>query len=179
MPRSTVFASWPRTLSSKTRALVFPFAADFAQIGGFDAMLATPEETASMAGTSLPSHQPRKVLACETCQRRKVKCDRSFPCGNCVKADLQCHAAPLQPRQRRKRFPERELLERLRRYEGLLRDHGVTFEPLHGDAATALPPLAGKNSSSLNLEASSPHNKRKGPSNQSMYVFLALALVPT
>ncbi|KAL9041218.1 MAG: hypothetical protein Q9214_004182 [Letrouitia sp. 1 TL-2023] len=37
----------------------------------------------------------------------------------------------LAPRQRRRRFPERELLERLRHYEGLLRQNNIKFEPLH------------------------------------------------
>ena len=39
--------------------------------------------------------------------------------------------ATLNPRQRRRRFPERELLDRLRRYEGLLRKNNIDFEPLH------------------------------------------------
>ena len=38
-------------------------------------------------------------------------------------------------RRRRRRFPERELLERLRKYEGLLRQNSITFEPLHKDLA--------------------------------------------
>jgi hypothetical protein len=42
--------------------------------------------------------------------------------------------ATLTPRERRKRrFPERELLERLRKYEDLLRQNSIKFEPLHKD----------------------------------------------
>jgi hypothetical protein len=37
----------------------------------------------------------------------------------------------LAPRQRRRRFPERELLDRLRHYEDLLSQHNIAFEPLH------------------------------------------------
>lgn len=37
-------------------------------------------------------------------------------------------------RRRRRRFPERALLERLRKYEDLLRQNNVTFEPLHKDS---------------------------------------------
>jgi len=33
--------------------------------------------------------------------------------------------------RRRRRFPERELLERLRKYEDLLRQNNIKFEPLH------------------------------------------------
>ncbi|AEO57280.1 hypothetical protein MYCTH_2303243 [Thermothelomyces thermophilus ATCC 42464] len=43
----------------------------------------------------------------------------------------QCVPAALVPRQRRRRFPERELLERIRQYETLLRQHHVPFRPLH------------------------------------------------
>lgn len=47
---------------------------------------------------------------------------------------MQCVPATLTPRgQRRRRFPERELLERLRKYEELLRQNNVKFEPLHKD----------------------------------------------
>lgn len=76
------------------------------------------------------------------CQQRKVKCDRKFPCANCARARVQC--MPASPIQRRRRFPERELLERLRHYEGLLRQHNIKFNPLHGDtpAAKGDPPKA-------------------------------------
>lgn len=44
--------------------------------------------------------------------------------------------ATLTPRgRRRRRFPERELLERLRKYEDLLRQNNIKFEPLHKDPA--------------------------------------------
>ena len=41
----------------------------------------------------------------------------------------------LAQRPRRRRFPERALLERLRKYEDLLRQNNITFEPLHKDSA--------------------------------------------
>ena len=75
--------------------------------------------------------RPQRASACVLCQQRKVKCDRQSPCENCVRARAQCVPASMVPRQRRRRFPERELLERLRRYEGLLRQHKINFEPLH------------------------------------------------
>lgn len=39
--------------------------------------------------------------------------------------------ATLAERRRRRRFPERALLERLRKYEDLLRQSNTEFEPLH------------------------------------------------
>jgi len=44
--------------------------------------------------------------------------------------------ATLAPRgRRRRRFPERELLDRLRKYEDLLRQNNIKFEPLHKNPA--------------------------------------------
>lgn len=84
-----------------------------------------------MPGGASHSHAQR-VLACLKCQQRKVKCDRKFPCANCVRHQVECEPA-LAPRQRRRRFPERELLNRIRRYEEILRQNNLSFEPLHPD----------------------------------------------
>lgn len=95
----------------------------------------------STAMSSPPVAASQRILACVQCQQRKVKCDRKFPCANCVKARAQCVPAnTLPPRQRRRRFPERELLERLRRYEGLLRQNNIDFEPLHTPAVVKASP---------------------------------------
>ncbi|RMZ84094.1 hypothetical protein DV737_g1359, partial [Chaetothyriales sp. CBS 132003] len=42
----------------------------------------------------------------------------------------QCVQATLQPRQRRRKFTERALLDRIRHYEDLLRKHNIDFKPL-------------------------------------------------
>lgn len=94
-----------------------------------------------LAATDRPFTQaakPQRVLACVLCQQRKVKCDKGkFPCANCVRSNAQCvPAATLGLRQRRRRFPERELLDRLRHYESLLRHNSIKFEPLHEDGST-------------------------------------------
>lgn len=78
--------------------------------------------------------KPQRTLACASCQQRKVKCDRKFPCSTCVKGGVQCIPVAA-PRQRRRRFPEAELLQRVRHLEDLLRQHNIDFEPLHGDIA--------------------------------------------
>ncbi|OCT46607.1 C6 transcription factor [Cladophialophora carrionii] len=79
--------------------------------------------------------KPPRMLACVLCSQRKVKCDRQLPCSNCVKFRAQCVPATLAPRQRRHRIAERELLDRLRKYEELLRQNRITFEPLHKESA--------------------------------------------
>lgn len=45
---------------------------------------------------------PPAQLMCETCKRRKVKCDKLRPCTNCSKASIQCIAVerPRLPRGR-------------------------------------------------------------------------------
>ena len=72
--------------------------------------------------------KPERVLACVLCQQRKVKCDRKFPCNNCIKTKVQCVPAQQMPR-RRKRPTERELTEKLRQYEDLLMRNNIIVEP--------------------------------------------------
>jgi hypothetical protein len=90
--------------------------------------MSTPEQS-SPTSPLLAATRPSRVLACLLCQQRKVKCDRGFPCANCVRAQVQC--VPATQVRRRCRFPERELLERLRRYEDLLHQNNIQFQPLH------------------------------------------------
>lgn len=93
-----------------------------------------PEQTITLPTepTRATTSRPRRVLACVLCQKRKVKCDRRFPCANCLRVGVQCvPAIAITTRQRRRRFPERELLERLQDYEKLLRENDIDFEPLH------------------------------------------------
>lgn len=89
--------------------------------------------------TTYPSLQERKAAhpaphglnarSCITCRRRKVKCNKSFPCSNCTKAGSECvfpapGRAPRRPRAGPKVVSEREaeLLKRLRRLEGVVEE---------------------------------------------------------
>ncbi|RHZ45563.1 uncharacterized protein CDV56_104368 [Aspergillus thermomutatus] len=90
--------------------------------------MSTPEQSSPRSPLRAAT-RPTRVLACVLCQQRKVRCDRGFPCGNCKRAQAQC--VPATQVRRRRRFPERELLERLRRYEDLLRQNDIQFKPLH------------------------------------------------
>ncbi|KAJ5174804.1 uncharacterized protein N7482_000681 [Penicillium canariense] len=97
--------------------------------------MSTPERS-SPGPSRAPRHSSAKsqrILACVLCQQRKVKCDRRFPCANCVKHQTQC-VPVAQTRPRRRRFPERQLLDRLRMYEDLLRQNKIKFEPLHKES---------------------------------------------
>ena len=71
--------------------------------------------------------------------------------------------ATLAQRQRRRRFPERALLERLRKYEDLLRQNNVAFEALHNDVD--------KEKESLNAEShydSGDEHPETGPDSSSL-----------
>lgn len=113
-------------------------------------MYSTADKNNTLTGTPKTANaRTGHVLACLTCQKRKVKCDRNFPCANCVRHQAECEPA-LTPRRRRRRFPERDLLNRIRRYEDILRHHQIPFEALHPDHA------AGSSSSLTAAQNASP-----------------------
>lgn len=64
------------------------------------------------------------------CQQRKVRCDQQKPCANCVRAQVECTVMPLPPPKprRRKQSLDRDLMDRLHRYETLLAQHGVDLD---------------------------------------------------
>ena len=77
--------------------------------------------------------------SCTLCRRRKVKCDRSVPCGTCVRAGAQCvpsipSKAPRGRQGGRKRKMDGELLERLAKLETLVK----TFEGDSNQHETAM-----------------------------------------
>lgn len=81
------------------------------------------------------SHKLTRGTSCVLCQQRKVRCDKNKPCSNCVKAGVDCRVVPpAPPRRRKKRLQERDLIERLKKYEDLLRDNNVKFESIDFDA---------------------------------------------
>lgn len=84
-----------------------------------------------MSLESKPSRS-NQVLACVLCKQRRVKCSRTFPCTNCVRVGALCVQSTRG--ERRPRFAERELLDRLHQYEELLRQNNVNFESLHSSS---------------------------------------------
>lgn len=71
-----------------------------------------------------------KSYSCLLCRQRKVRCDRRTPCSNCTKAEKVCSFIPPVRGKRKRTKPPREGLHaKLKRYEELLRAHGVKVEP--------------------------------------------------
>lgn len=98
------------------------------------------EHAAEDNQTSPKTTGPRKVQvdaqgrtlnprSCVTCRKRKVKCDKIHPCSNCNRAHIECvfPAPGRAPRKVRKVGDgrDKELLERLRRLEGVVKGLGV------------------------------------------------------
>ncbi|KAI2604646.1 fungal-specific transcription factor domain-containing protein [Hypoxylon sp. NC1633] len=98
-----------------------------------------PNPTFATSGsiTLDPSTTPSSTLnprSCVTCRRRKVRCDKFMPCGNCRKAQIQCvfpapGRAPRRPRVKDPNAPpkqtserEIELMKRLRKLESIVED---------------------------------------------------------
>lgn len=86
--------------------------------------------TSQTKSTATPHNlNPR---SCNTCRRRKVKCDKTFPCSNCSKAHTECvfPGPGRAPRRMKEKKPgangqserETELLKRLRRLEGVVEE---------------------------------------------------------
>ncbi|KAK8136028.1 fungal specific transcription factor domain-containing protein [Apiospora sp. TS-2023a] len=84
-----------------------------------------------------PSVEPSSAMnprSCVTCRRRKVRCDKHMPCGNCRKAHISCifpapGRAPRRPRPKDPNAPpkqtserEVELMKRLRKLEGIVEE---------------------------------------------------------
>lgn len=85
----------------------------------------------SSAGAPTPN--PR---SCVTCRRRKVKCDKKNPCSNCVRAKIECvFPGPGRAPRKSRKPPDAELLERLRRLEGVVSNLNAQVEEHEHEAA--------------------------------------------
>ncbi|CAI6023803.1 unnamed protein product [Clonostachys chloroleuca] len=75
--------------------------------------------------------------SCQTCARRKVKCDKVAPaCSSCRKSRLDCFYQAPFPRAQKRRVT-RDVLQRLARYEHILRQHGLLPHEAHETAITS------------------------------------------
>lgn len=81
-------------------------------------------DTANGNGSSNPGGlNPR---SCVTCRRRKVKCDKKHPCTNCTKARIDCiFPAPGRAPRKPRKPQDGELMERLRKLEGVVQSLGM------------------------------------------------------
>lgn len=78
------------------------------------------------AGAGSNGFNPR---SCVTCRRRKVKCDKKQPCSNCVRAHIECvFPSPGRAPRKARKPPDGELMERLRKLEGVVQSLGAQVD---------------------------------------------------
>ncbi|KAJ4315664.1 hypothetical protein N0V84_008263 [Fusarium piperis] len=108
-----------------------------------------PDGIPGVPGSALQQQQLQDPAAvkltrgtsCVLCQQRKVRCDKNKPCANCVKAKVECRVIPPQPpRRRKKRLQEKDLIDRLKKYESLLAEHGVKVDAIGHELRPDGPP---------------------------------------
>ncbi|KAK4153437.1 hypothetical protein C8A00DRAFT_15318 [Chaetomidium leptoderma] len=69
--------------------------------------------------------RPAMAYTCQTCAKRKVKCDKATPtCSSCRKSQLECVYEAPQPRVRKRKLSG-HVLEQLAQYERILQQHGL------------------------------------------------------
>ncbi|KAK4163905.1 hypothetical protein QBC43DRAFT_318902 [Cladorrhinum sp. PSN259] len=85
------------------------------------------------------------AYSCQTCAKRKVRCDKVSPkCSSCRKAGFDCTYPAPQPRRRKRQFRvDITILEKIEQYERILREHDLL--PSSGRAVT--PPASTPSSS--------------------------------
>jgi hypothetical protein len=90
------------------------------------------QKSNSIGGTN-GAPNPR---SCVTCRRRKVKCDKKQPCSNCVRAKIECvFPGPGRAPRKSRKPPDGELLDRLRRLEGVVQTLNAQVEEHEQEAA--------------------------------------------
>ncbi|KAK4628207.1 C6 finger domain transcription factor adaR [Fulvia fulva] len=73
----------------------------------------------------VPNHSRRQStglhLACRECQRKKIKCDRTYPCGQCTRSGLRCQSSTRKPRAKAgAKAVDAELRNRIAKLERLV-----------------------------------------------------------
>jgi hypothetical protein len=85
---------------------------------------------ASVSPDRAESEKPgiESKYSCVVCHKRKVKCDRSKPCGNCIRNNAECeYKLPPAPKRRGK-HADRALMAKIQKYEEHLRKIGATID---------------------------------------------------
>ncbi|KAL8408283.1 hypothetical protein RB594_006907 [Gaeumannomyces avenae] len=129
---------------------------------------ALPSHDAAMASQSSTEtarrRRRRQALTCETCRKRKVKCDRVQPCSNCIRAQrpAECHY------QAELLLPRRSSAVRPPAVPGVL----ASLPALHPARRTSEP--SSETDSSLSKLHHNPHSPNTPSTSQSSHSDVAL-----
>jgi hypothetical protein len=85
---------------------------------------------------------PTGRLACQACQRKKIKCDRTYPCGQCTRSNLTCTASTRKQRARHaaRRGVDSELKNRISKLESLVLSLSGDVNAAHASGDLGTPP---------------------------------------
>lgn len=105
----------------------------------------------------MDDNHPTGRLACQACQRKKIKCDRTYPCGQCTRSNLTCAASTRKQRARHagKRGVDSELKNRISKLESLV-------ESLSGDISTGTGPSSSGSETNATESVPSQHSNSSG-----------------
>lgn len=131
--------------------------------------------------SSASTRQPQQGLhlACRECQRKKIKCDRSYPCGQCSRSGLSCVSSTRKPRAKAGTKGDAELRQRIAKLEKLVESFqgddgkdeasgvspmaaspGMTAEPNNISTTTAAMETSDSRSPSSQSDPSSPYTNK-------------------
>ncbi|KAL1632777.1 hypothetical protein SLS58_011324 [Diplodia intermedia] len=123
-----------------------------------------PTHSHSISSASAGASSALNPRSCVTCRRRKVKCDKKHPCTNCSKARIECiFPAPGRAPRKARKPPDAELLDRLRKLEGMVKTlGGATVEDGNAQPAeegeTPEPPKEVRREPQVFVGMKPPHN---------------------
>ncbi|KAK5947181.1 hypothetical protein PMZ80_001328 [Knufia obscura] len=91
---------------------------------------AAPKSSSPSNGEPRKASDPRRVLACGTCRKRKLKCDSKRPkCSTCARLGHPCEYDEVRKKSGPKRGYVKELEARLKQVETLLTSQGDDRSP--------------------------------------------------
>ncbi|RAK95821.1 DUF300-domain-containing protein [Aspergillus ibericus CBS 121593] len=100
------------------REFVFPLTLMRAAARSPEHQVLTPKQLDERQSPAAAPPPPLNPRSCIPCNRRKVRCDRHFPCGRCVKGAEECiFPGPKRAPRQLKRPPIAEVLAQLRLLE--------------------------------------------------------------
>lgn len=112
-------------------------------------------------GEGSPSRPASHPYSCLACRQRKRKCQKVYPCANCIHWGTECVFGPRRPSDREKAWRRLRHLEELIRERGeaaphqLLAENGDHAATIHGPAMAPVDP-EGFGDSAMKLPIAQP-----------------------
>ncbi|KAE8389096.1 fungal-specific transcription factor domain-containing protein [Aspergillus alliaceus] len=76
------------------------------------------------------SHRKTQNRSCTLCRRRKVRCDKVYPCSNCSRADVLCfYSEPYKRPRRHSKLTVNDILDRITRLERTVNTWALSNQP--------------------------------------------------